>query len=100
MPKAIRKKARRAEPGQRQVNVRLDTRLYRTLESVARQERRTVPQVVRLLLEDALLQRVRGGQVSEDTPAWEVARLASAGGGFDWLEDEPDLYDDRAGEPL
>lgn len=100
MPKATRKEARSAEGGQRQVNVRLDLRLYQTLESVARQERRTVPQVVRHLIEDVLLQRVGVGQVVEDIPAWEVTRLATAGRGFDWLEYEPDLYDDRFGEPL
>ena len=102
MAKARRtSEVRAAEPRQRQVNVRLDTRLYRMLESVARQERRTLPQVVRHLLEDALRQRARGGLVPEDAaPGWEVARLAARGGGFDWLDDEPDLYDDRAGEPV
>ena len=36
---------------------------------------------------------------SDDSPsATEVAALAMAGGAFDWLADEPDLYDDTCGE--
>ena len=30
----------------------------------------------------------------------QVAILASAGRAFDWLTDEPDLYDDTCGEPV
>ncbi|MDQ2800584.1 MAG: type II toxin-antitoxin system prevent-host-death family antitoxin [Armatimonadota bacterium] len=33
------------------------------------------------------------------TPA-EIARLSMAGGAFDWLGDEPDLYDDTCGEAI
>lgn len=85
---------------QRQINVRVSPAVYRTLEAMAREERRSVPQVVRHLIEDGMRQRVRGGMVAEETPPWEVARLADAGGAFDWLADEPDLYDDRSGEPV
>jgi antitoxin (DNA-binding transcriptional repressor) of toxin-antitoxin stability system len=36
-----------------------------------------------------------------DAPApAEVAALAAAGGAFDWLADEPDLYDDTCGEAI
>ncbi len=39
--------------------------------------------------------------VGDDTPApSEIARLATAGGAFDWLADEPDLYDDTCGEAI
>ena len=39
--------------------------------------------------------------VSEDSPhSSEVARLAMAGGAFDWLSEEPDLYDDTCGEAI
>ena len=30
----------------------------------------------------------------------ELAKLAMAGGAFDWLADEPDLYDDTCGEAI
>lgn len=30
----------------------------------------------------------------------EIASLAMAGGAFDWLTDEPDLYDDTCGEAI
>ena len=39
--------------------------------------------------------------LSDDTPsADEVAALATAGGAFEWLTDEPDLYDDTCGEAI
>jgi hypothetical protein len=38
--------------------------------------------------------------VAQSVPASEIAHLAIAGGSFDWLEDEPDLYDDTSGEPV
>ncbi len=36
----------------------------------------------------------------DDVPVSELAALAAAGGAFDWLADEPDLYDDSCGEAL
>lgn len=36
----------------------------------------------------------------DDAPASEIARLAMAGGSFDWLALEPDLYDETCGEPV
>ncbi len=30
----------------------------------------------------------------------DLAKLAMAGGAFDWLADEPDLYDDTCGEAI
>jgi hypothetical protein len=84
----------------KQVNIRLEVVLYQTLQALARQERRSVPQTALHLLEAGLRQRV-GGQVSgDDTPSREIAALATAGGAFDWLAEEPDLYDDTCGEPL
>ena len=39
--------------------------------------------------------------VGDDIPTpLEIARLAMAGGAFDWLADEPDLYDDTCGEAI
>ena len=36
----------------------------------------------------------------EDILASDLASMAMAGGAFDWLADEPDLYDDTHGEPI
>ena len=36
----------------------------------------------------------------DDTSSQEIAHLAAAGGAFDWLAEEPELYDDTCGEPL
>ena len=85
---------------QKQVNIRVDSALYRALEAIAYQERRTVPQTVRLLLEEGILQRAGRRFPEDDTSSQEIAALAMAGGAFDWLEEEPDLYDDTCGEPL
>jgi hypothetical protein len=91
---------RTATVRRKQVNIRLEAALYHTLQVIARQERRSVPQTALQLLEAGLRQRV-GGQISgQDTPSREIAALAAAGGAFDWLADEPDLYDDTCGEPL
>ncbi len=39
--------------------------------------------------------------LSDDAPtAFEMAQLAMAGGAFNWLADEPDLYDDTCGEAI
>ena len=71
------------------------TRLW---SSIARQERRSLPQVVRQLLEDGLRLRADAHTTSDDTAGREIARLAATGGAFDWLDEEPDLYDDGDGE--
>ena len=84
----------------RQVNVRIEPALYRALETLARHERRSVPQAARRLMEDGLRQRLGGPALGDDTRTEEIASLARAGGAFDWLEEEPDLYDDSSGEPV
>ncbi len=39
--------------------------------------------------------------LSDDAPSSEeIAALATAGGAFNWLADEPDLYDDTCGEAI
>ena len=84
----------------RQVNIRVQPVLCEALESIARQERRSLPQVVRQLLEDGLRLRADARTAPDDTAGREIARLAAAGGAFDWLDEEPDLYDDGDGEPI
>ncbi len=82
----------------RQLNIRVDSALYRAIETLATEERRSVPQAALCLLEAGLEHRT-GRSASDDPMAEEVARLAEVGGAFDWLADEPDLYDDTCGEP-
>ena len=84
----------------KQVNLRVEATFYRALEIVARQERRSVPQAARQLLEEGLRQHVGGRALADDTSSQEIAALAAVGGAFDWLAEEPDLYDDTCGEPL
>jgi len=94
-------KARRTEQKElRQVNVRVDHGLYRTLQAVARQERRSVAQTARRLMEDGLRQRVGGGLSGEELTGDDIGVLAREGGAFDWLADEPDLYRSDSGEPI
>jgi hypothetical protein len=35
---------------------------------------------------------------TDDMPAREIAALALSGGAFNWLAEEPELYDDTCGE--
>ena len=84
----------------RQVNVRVEPALYHALETIAQQERRSVPQAARQLMEEGLRRHAGGTMPSDDTTADEIAALAAAGEAFDWLADEPELYDDTSGEPL
>lgn len=98
MRATARKQALKEE--RRQVNIRLEPALYQALETFARQDRRSISQAARHMLEEGLRQRVGGGATAEDTSSTEIATLAAAGGSFDWLADEPDLYDDTCGEPV
>jgi hypothetical protein len=93
--------AKRTEPVRRaQVNIRLEAALFQTLQTLARQERRSVPQTALHLIEAGLKQKIDGSVRRDDTAGRELAALAMAGGAFDWLAGEPDLYDDGSGEPL
>ena len=89
-----------ASSERKQVNVRIGAALFRSMEAIAREERRSIPQTARRLLEEALRQRLGGRTDREDTQGREIAALAMAGGALDWLADEPDIYDDTCGEPL
>ena len=84
---------------QKQINIRVGAALYRLLETVAHQDRRSVPQSARLLLEEALRRRF-GGVAADDTLGSDIGVLATAGGSFDWLAEEPEIYDDTYGEPV
>lgn len=84
----------------KQLNIRVEQTLYRTLEAVAHQDRSTVPQMAKHLLEDGLRQRFNQRAAVDDTSAEHIAALATAGAAFDWLVDEPELYDDSCGQPV
>ena len=84
----------------KQVNIRVEAALFRLMEAIARQERRSIPQTAMLLLEEGLRQRLGYGALHDDVAGTEMAALAMAGGAFEWLAEEPDLYDDTCGEPV
>jgi hypothetical protein len=50
-------------------------------------------------MEEGLRRRTGGSATPDDTPSHDLARLAMAGGAYDWLADEPDLYGADSGEP-
>ncbi len=79
------------------MNVRIGEGLYRAVAAVARHERRSIPQTVLQLLEEGLRQRVEGR--ADELRATDIARLAEVGNALAWLDDEPELYDERSGEP-
>ena len=94
---SMQKQAPSAERS-RQINVRVDPHSTR-LRDLARQERRSISQG-RQLLEDGLRQRLGSRAIEDDISGQEIAILAAAGGAFDWLAAESDVYDDTCGEPL
>ena len=69
----------------KRVNLRIEGALYRTLQVLAQQERRSVPQTALHLLEAGLRQRVSRPVQEDDTPSHEIAALAAIGAAFDWL---------------
>src|SRR6266404_9790583 len=96
---ARKTRIKRVADPRKQVNLRVEPALYQALETVARQERRSVPQAARQLMEEGLRHHAGGHLPAEDTAAEEIAALAARGGAFDWLADESELYDDTSGEP-
>jgi len=86
------------ESALREINISIQPSTFRAIELVARRDHRSVPQMAEVLLEEAL--RRRSTTDSDDTNSLDLAALAAAGGGFDWLNGESDLYDDSCGEPL
>ena len=75
-----------------------------TLEEAAGQLPRLVHEAQdgrEVVLLDGLRPVARISPVADDSVSSEdIARLARLGGAFDWLADEPDLYDDTCGEAL
>jgi hypothetical protein len=81
------------------VNVRVEPAFYEALEAAARQDRRSVPQAARCLIEEGLRGRLNRPAPIDDIRARDVAQLASGAGAFAWLAEEAELYDDGSGEP-
>ncbi len=57
----------------RQLNIRVALPLYQALETFAQQERRSVSQAVRQLMEDGLRQRLEYPVTADDTPGQDIA---------------------------
>ena len=93
------KKAPSASKRRIQVNVRVEPAFFEALRAVARQDRRSVPQAALRLMEAGLRHRTQGPVPLDDPRAHDIARLASGGGAFGWLAEEPDLYGNDSGEP-
>lgn len=84
-----------------QLNVKLRDDKLEALRRYA--ERRRTP--VSWLIQDYVEYLLSGGTPlsygSEEPPTSnELAAVAQHGGAFDWLRDEPDLYDAADGEPV
>jgi hypothetical protein len=74
------------------VNIELRPQTYRSLETIALQEHRSVPETALELIEEGLLYRASRAALSPDITSNEIAVFATEGGAFSWLADEPDLY--------
>lgn len=83
----------------RQVNVRVESDVYDQLAAQAKRDRRSIPQTARLLLRDALSAR-RDQPFEQGSDVGDLAALATAGGAFDWVAEEPEIYAATSGEPL
>ena len=75
-----------------QLNVKLASEQLEALRRYATQRRTPIS----WLIKDYIDYLLAGGKPIEPPPpsAMELAALAQHGGSFDWLADEPDLYDD------
>ncbi len=82
-----------------QLNLRLDDRRLRALRRYATRRRTPVTWLIRDYV-DHLLSGGEPVPTSEILPSTELARIAQEGGAFDWLADEPDVYDADDGEPV
>lgn len=82
----------------KQLQIALHPQIYDAIERIAEDEHQSISQVIEHLLEEQVgTQKIRVS--SDDVSAEEIGTLAATGGAFDWLADEPDLYDDACGEP-
>ena len=72
-----------------------------TLEEAAARLPELVRQGQEIILLNGLEPVAKLTPLGDDAPlAHEIAALAMAGGAFDWLAHEPDLYDDTCGEAI
>jgi hypothetical protein len=84
-----------------QLNIKLNEEQFEALRNYA--ARRRTP--VSWLIKDYVAYLLKGGEPitppEYDTPSgMELAALAQAGGAFDFLADEPELYSLNDGEPV
>lgn len=83
----------------KQVNVRVEREVYDQLAARARRDRRSIPQTARLLLSDALNGAGRQPD-AQGEDIGDLAALATAGGAFEWVAEEPEVYTATSGEAL
>lgn len=81
------------------LQIALQPTAYHVLERMAQEQQQSVSQVVQQLIE-AQLAHPRAYICDDDIPTDEITKLVAAGGAFDWLAEEPDLYDDTCGEAV
>jgi hypothetical protein len=80
------------------ISVSIADDVFERLSRVA-ENRSARPEDLLLLYAEYL---ARGGAplLEDDVPVEGIMRMAEAGGSFDWLKDEPDLYSDARLEPF
>ena len=83
-----------------QVQIALQPEMYNVLKRIARQEQQSVAQTVQHLLQETLGPQAEADTSEVDISAGHIAQLAMAGEAWNWLADEPDLYDDACGEAV
>lgn len=84
----------------KRIDLSLEKSFYDKLKVIANEEKRSVPNTALYLMEEGVKHRQERHSTSDDIPSSSLANLAEKGGSFDWLADEPDLYDDTCGEPI
>jgi hypothetical protein len=84
-----------------QLNVKLGEDRLTALRRYADRRRTPISWLIRDYVDYLVAGGAPVGPRSDDDPSgMDLARLAQAGGSFDWLADEPDLYSDADGEPV
>ena len=81
------------------LQIALQSKAYHALERMAQEEQQSVAQVVQQMIE-AQVTQPRKYICDDDISADEITKLIALGGAFDWLADEPDLYDNTCGEAV
>ncbi len=79
----------------RQLNIKLTERQHERLRRYASGRRTPVAWLIKDYV-DSLID----GDVASAVRTHETTQLAARGGSFDWLADEPELYDETDGDAI